>query len=217
MKAVFSFVVLALMCSIARSAETNGFLEDNWGQANNGFQLSLCLEKHTFTNGEPVVAILLLRNVTNTNLRLQYFPRFPVKYSSSPLGFEVTSETGQVLIENENILPTITSQLSPSQLDSGSQAKFVAQIDKKFNLTNGIYSIKAVMEAISGPFPQIDTNDLSGVNYNIANIHDAFSNPQFAKAMSNALINAYARASKTTVTVKVKSAEVKIKIGNSPL
>ena len=39
--------------------------EGNWGTATNGFQLSLRFSKPTFTNGESVAAVMLMRNVTN--------------------------------------------------------------------------------------------------------------------------------------------------------
>ena len=39
--------------------------EGHWGQATNGFQLSLRFEKETFTNGEPIMAITLMRNITS--------------------------------------------------------------------------------------------------------------------------------------------------------
>lgn len=38
--------------------------EGHWGLATNGFQLSLRFEKETFTNGEPITAIILMRNIT---------------------------------------------------------------------------------------------------------------------------------------------------------
>ena len=40
-------------------------LEGHWGQATNGFQLSLRFETETFTNGELIVAVTLMRNITN--------------------------------------------------------------------------------------------------------------------------------------------------------
>src|SRR5208283_2339530 len=42
------------------------FPEGNWGTVTNGFQLSLRFEKTAFARGEPIVAVLLLRNTTNT-------------------------------------------------------------------------------------------------------------------------------------------------------
>jgi hypothetical protein len=41
--------------------------EGHWGLATNGFQLSLRFAKSTFTNGEPALATVLIRNITTTN------------------------------------------------------------------------------------------------------------------------------------------------------
>ena len=54
-----------------KSPESRPAIEDpegHWGQPTNGFQLSLRFEKQTFTNGEPIVAVMLIRNVTNAPL-----------------------------------------------------------------------------------------------------------------------------------------------------
>lgn len=50
----------------ARPAEDDP--EGNWGQISEGFQLSIRLSKNTFTNGEPVSASILLRNVSDKPL-----------------------------------------------------------------------------------------------------------------------------------------------------
>lgn len=49
------------------------FPEGNWGKPSNGFQLSLRFENKVYTNGEPMMATTLMRNVTNTQLTY-YFP-----------------------------------------------------------------------------------------------------------------------------------------------
>src|ERR1700743_1259734 len=50
------------------SLPADQFPEGNWGLVTNGFQLSLRFEKPSFNPGEPVAAIILLRNVTNAIL-----------------------------------------------------------------------------------------------------------------------------------------------------
>src|SRR5437588_386756 len=47
----------------ARPADQD--MEGNWGRATEGFRLSVRLSKSVFTNGEPVVATVFLRNVTD--------------------------------------------------------------------------------------------------------------------------------------------------------
>src|SRR5215472_4660471 len=50
--------------------------EGNWGAVNEGFQLSIRLSKSTFTNGEPVVATIILRNVHDKPLTYYVFYPF---------------------------------------------------------------------------------------------------------------------------------------------
>ena len=42
--------------------------EGHWGAPSEGYQLSIRLEKETFTNGEPITASVLLRNVSDRPL-----------------------------------------------------------------------------------------------------------------------------------------------------
>jgi hypothetical protein len=56
--------------------------EGHWGQATNGFQLSLRFEKEVYTNGEPVLATMLVRNVSN--VQLQYL--FPARVAATKDG-----------------------------------------------------------------------------------------------------------------------------------
>src|SRR5437867_456520 len=50
------------------SLPAEAFPEGNWGSPKKGFQLSLRFDKPTYTNGENITAIILLRNVTNTTV-----------------------------------------------------------------------------------------------------------------------------------------------------
>ena len=49
--------------------------EGNWGQISEGFQLSIRFSKDTFTNGEPVIASILLRNVSDRPIT--YYVSYP--------------------------------------------------------------------------------------------------------------------------------------------
>jgi hypothetical protein len=51
--------------------------QGNWGEQADGFQLSLRFEKQTFTNGEDIAAIMLMRNVT-TNSQTYFRPTYVV-------------------------------------------------------------------------------------------------------------------------------------------
>jgi hypothetical protein len=46
--------------------------EGHWGAVAEGFQLSLRFEKDSFTNGEPVTACVILRNVSDRSLTYPY-------------------------------------------------------------------------------------------------------------------------------------------------
>src|ERR1035437_5486511 len=74
-----SFVSTAEQIEQARKAKysrpANDDPEGNWGAVSEGFQLSIRFPKESFTNGEAIVASILLRNVTNTPLT--YYVSFP--------------------------------------------------------------------------------------------------------------------------------------------
>jgi hypothetical protein len=57
----------ALAAKDSRPAEADP--EGNWGAAVEGFQLSIRLDKATYTNGEPIAARVILRNVSGGDLK----------------------------------------------------------------------------------------------------------------------------------------------------
>ena len=50
---------------LKESLPANEYPEGKWGGIKGGFQLSMCFEKQIFTNDEPIMATILVRNVTN--------------------------------------------------------------------------------------------------------------------------------------------------------
>jgi hypothetical protein len=54
--------------NVPESRPANQDPEGHWGEIENGLQISLRFEKKTFTNGEPIDALLFVRNVTNKPL-----------------------------------------------------------------------------------------------------------------------------------------------------
>jgi hypothetical protein len=65
--------------------------EGNWETVSEGFQFSIRMEKNSFTNGEPVNAVIILRNVSDTNLQ------FMVSDDGDPMvGFTVTKGQGSI-------------------------------------------------------------------------------------------------------------------------
>lgn len=143
------------------------FGEGNWGIAQNGFQLSLRFERPDFTNGRPITAIVLVRNVTNQIL--QYFQ----------IQMEVITASGQIFPEHQVPGgPTINS-LGWRPLLPATQVKELISLDKEYDFTNGNYFVRAVLK--DPTIKLINGKSVPSVSF-----------------------------------TEVKSAEVKIKIENSP-
>jgi len=130
------------------SLPAKDFPEGNWGAVQDGFQLSMRFEKKIFTNGEPIVVTLLLRNVTNSDVRLSY-SHLPVGYSDGPIGFQIISAAGTGMTQHKYELDGVINGALPT-LFPGTQAKFSERLDKRFDLTNGIYSVRAITTAWIG-------------------------------------------------------------------
>jgi hypothetical protein len=138
------------------------FPAGNWGAVESGYQLSLRFEKPIFTNGEPIEAIVLLRNVTNNAFYLQY-DQHPVGYSDGPIGFCVERYGGGAVPQHVYSMPPIQSMDGNTRwLVSSTQAKYLERLDQRFALTNGTYTVQAVKTALCAPWPQIKTNGFGG-------------------------------------------------------
>jgi len=124
------------------SLPAKDFPEGNWGAVQDGFQLSLRFEKQSFTNDEPIVATVLLRNVTNSDVSLNY-SQLPVGYSDGPISFQIISGAGSNMPQHKYEVDGVINGALPG-LFHGTQAKFSEHVDKRFDLTNGAYSIRAV-------------------------------------------------------------------------
>jgi hypothetical protein len=121
------------------SLPANEFPEGNWGLAQDGFQLSLRFEKPEFTNSEPITAILLLRNVTN---HVVTYLCVSEAGNDGPIRFMVTSDSGKTIAANSPDAMTIVSA-SHCNLVPNTQQRFLESLNKEYNLTNGIYYVKA--------------------------------------------------------------------------
>jgi hypothetical protein len=120
------------------SAESRPADQDSgghWGQATNGFQLSLRFEKSTFTNGESIVAVTLVRNVTNVNET--YF--FPVQI--------IAVKDGKIL-EQKNNQEIISITMPPMKtLFPQTQNRYQVNLSQEYNLTEaGKYEFQAVCD-----------------------------------------------------------------------
>ena len=128
------------------SLPAKDFPEGNWGEATNGIQLSLRFTKETYTNGEPIEAILLLRNVTNQMVKLGYLRQ--VDSLDGPARFQVLSDSGSLIPEHyynpiaNQIMSGGSSRLCPLP---GTQQRYVEHLDGEYRLTNGTYSVHAII------------------------------------------------------------------------
>jgi hypothetical protein len=132
----------------SRPAEQD--LEGHWGPVTEGFQISIRLEKESFTNGGPVVACLILRNVSDRQLR----------YSESYYGPE--RDWGLVLMRDQERVygkdepkpgASFAEKLKGMRqgssgswpIEAGTQRKFSLDLSKIFGLaTNGEYVVQAM-------------------------------------------------------------------------
>lgn len=130
--------------------------EGNWGSAVEGFQLSLRLDKKSFTNGEPITACVILRNVSGTT---RGYP-----YEFTPDEREITF----VLLRGEDrilgkydIKPdaTFVEKLRAirtghgwvRESPPGTQHKTLVNLSSYFQLTNsGDYVVQAKREIVPG-------------------------------------------------------------------
>lgn len=123
--------------------------EGNWGVPSQGFQLSLRFNKASFTNGEPVIASVILRNVSDRTLD------YPYEYA--PDNREITfnvlrGETrvygmydltpGASFADKVRAAPSGHGWIRSSP--PGTQRKFFVNLDKIYSLTNtGEYTVFA--------------------------------------------------------------------------
>ncbi|MGH7989516.1 MAG: hypothetical protein ACREDS_04880 [Limisphaerales bacterium] len=107
--------------------------EGNWGQATNGFQLSLRFEKQSFTNGEPVIATMLMRNVTDKSQI--YFRPTHVAATKDGKPLKRKDETGFMQI-------TVSPE---TKLFPQTQNKYQENLNQIFDLSeSGEYIFEAV-------------------------------------------------------------------------
>jgi len=123
--------------------------EGHWGAVSEGFRLSLRFEKDSFTNGEPVTACVILRNVSDRPLT------YPYEYSPDEREITFGVLRGQTRVYGiydvrpgatfEDRLRTIRqghgwTRVSPP----GTQRKFLVNLNAIFPLTtNGEYVVSA--------------------------------------------------------------------------
>jgi hypothetical protein len=141
--------------------------EGNWGPVSEGFQLSIRLHADSFTNGQPVKACVIVRNVTDKALSYLASPYV----DTSDIDFVVMRGTDRIRRNDEPRDGTFLERVRGLRVGSRglllsparTQRKFFIDLTKNFNLTtNGEYQVHATRE-----MPTLDraseTNIVSGV------------------------------------------------------
>jgi hypothetical protein len=109
----------------------------HWGAATNGFQLSMRFDKRLFTNGEPIVATLLLRNITNVPVK---FMRLSMLHQPSPINIWAFRDKQQLQGKGDN---------SKLEVVSGTQITIYPQTQRKYTVKlNDYYDLTGVGEFV---------------------------------------------------------------------
>ena len=144
-------------------AESQPSAEDpigNWGEATIGVQMSIRLEKETFTNGEPINADILLRNVSDKPVRFLFF--YPQNNALALiLKKEGEAKAGDEQIIKENHTRGLAGHLWHPTIQVGKQYKYIVGLTNFFDLTPGKYKIQAQQLVIDDDHQSV-SNVMSG-------------------------------------------------------
>lgn len=114
--------------------------EGNWGQPLEGFQMSIRFDKPRFTNGEPIVAQVILRNVSDRTL---WFPVVAHEGDGSEYSV-ILSRNGEILPRTDepkgtnfidNVKRLHAGSQGMRQSPTGTQWKFTVDISKLFDVS----------------------------------------------------------------------------------
>jgi len=122
--------------------------EGHWGSVSHGCQISLSFEKLEFTNGEPVIATMLMRNVSDRPIT---YLRQIILGHPSPIYVSVwQGEKTLRLKTDENI--SISHSRSNVTLQPRTQHRYRLRLDEFYDLsTNGLYSVQAAYGSSASP------------------------------------------------------------------
>jgi hypothetical protein len=136
--------------------------EGHWGEVWEGFQLSLRLDKETYTNGEPINADVLLRNVSEKPVKFFFFePKDrPLQLIVKKLTKNTSNDAAGELIQ-EIQSRHLTGSLWRLTIPIGKQRKFVIGLTNVFDLTPGKYKIQA-QQLVMNLERTVTTNVASG-------------------------------------------------------
>jgi|GEM_PF-4543038 len=116
------------------------FPAGNWGEAKNGIQLSLRFDKTGYTNGEPITATILVRNVSSKRMP---YNKFYVSGRDGPVRFVVSSASNHRV---EAVPMGENCSCMGADIRAGGQNKFLERLDKEFYLTNDTYFVQAYVD-----------------------------------------------------------------------
>ncbi len=115
----------------------NAFPEGNWGEVQSGFQLSMRFETNTFVTGQPITAILLLRNVTNTVLT------YNVAYVAGhdgPIALIATDSNGLPLSTKSQEFTVVSAH--ERKLYPNTQHKYQNNLDARYDLRSNVVVLR---------------------------------------------------------------------------
>lgn len=119
------------------------FPEGNWGELTNEIQLSLRFAKASYTNGEPIDAIVLVRNTTN------HFIYFEFSNQSGIGCINYLAWTGSNQpVQAQPVHQLVMFSRSGDEIAAGLQNKYVESLNNTFDLTNGNYFIQASITSL---------------------------------------------------------------------
>jgi hypothetical protein len=128
------------------SLPAEDFHEGNWGNITDGLRLSLRLVKDTYTNGEPITAILLFRNVTNslvdTKTNVSFYAQF-FPWLDGPAKFTITTQHGSIIPGQEKPLSIDETGEFLHQPRQMLQRKYFEHINSGYSVGPGRYTIQA--------------------------------------------------------------------------
>jgi len=121
------------------SLPAKDFPEGNWGDLVDGVQVSLRFDKLSYTNGEPINAIVLVRNTAGHDFSFEYSN----KVGLGVINYLAYAKSGQPIASKPKYDGLITLSGTSVLINSGFQRKFVEHLNDTFALTNGNYMVQA--------------------------------------------------------------------------
>jgi hypothetical protein len=151
-------VAASRIAEALRSPESRPSDQDaqgHWGTPIAGVQLSLRLEKQEYFAGEPVNAIILIRNVSELPV---HYLRAMIQERPSPIDVSVAREGRALEPKNGTVLTVISA--TPVTLLPRTQHKYSVRLDAIFDLAKaGSYIVQAAYHNGYGIHSAHETNE----------------------------------------------------------